>query len=64
MCKLISKYGEHPLVIFIISFIVVFILTDFDTKAIGGIFVFAIGFSFITAFVLAVAIAICDEFGN
>ena len=64
MCKLISKYGDHPLVIFIISFIVVFILIGFDTKVIGGVFVFAIGFSFITAFVLAVAIAICDEFGN
>jgi len=62
MCKLISKYGDHPLVIYIISCIAVFILTGFDTKAIGGVFVFAIGFSFITAFVLAVAIAICDEF--
>jgi len=62
MCRLISKYGDHPLVIFIISFIVVFILVGFDTKAIGGVFVFTIGFSFITAFVLAVAVAICDEF--
>ncbi len=64
MCKILEKYQDNLLFLYIVSFVSIFIVTNFDTELIIGTAFFALPGMLITAIVIGILELLCCLFNK